>query len=369
MKITKISVFQQTQPLIKPYWLSGGRLKFEQLDSTFIKIETDTDIIGWGETCPWGHTYLPAHGSGVRAAAELLAPALIGQDPRKLDQINRTMDLTLPGHDYAKAALDIACWDILGQSAQLPIADLLGGHYAEPTPIASSISTGTPEEMLDLVKEYRDKDYFVHSVKIGADAAMDIERIRHLEENRRNGELIFYDLNRAWLPAEAVAVMNRVTDLPIIFEQPCETLDQCLTVRNLTSHAISIDENLITLDNAQRIINDRIAEILNIKISRVGGLTKAKRIRDIAMNAGLKFLVMDTGGGITADTATQHFAQSIPAEMRIGTWLCQEMISNDVAPGQGSRNINGSSQIPENCTGLGVVPDQSLLGKPSAVYH
>ena len=369
MKITRISVFQQTQPLIKPYWLSGGRLKFEQLDSTFVKIETDAEITGWAESCPWGHTYLPAHGGGVRAAAELIAPALLGTDPRKIDQINRTMDLTLPGHLYAKAAFDIPCWDILGQVAQLPIADLLGGHYCEPTPIASSVSTGTPEEMLELVKEFRAKDYFVHSVKIGADAAMDIKRIRYLEANREADELIFYDSNRAWLPAEAVSVMNNVTDLPIIFEQPCETLDQCLTVRRLTSQAISIDENLITLDDAQRIINERIGEILNIKISRVGGLTRAKRIRDIAINAGLKFLIMDTGGGVTADTATQHFAQSIPSEMRIGTWLCQEMIVPDVAPGQGSRNIGGSSQIPDDCIGLGVVPDESLLGEPTTIYQ
>ena len=175
MQIIKISVFQQIQPLHKPYWLSGGRLKFEQLDSTFVKIETASDITGWGETCPWGHTYLPAFGDGVRAAAKLLAPALLGCDPRKLDHINNLMDVTLPGHLYAKAALDIACWDILGQCANLPIADLLGGHYAEPTPIASSISTGTPDEMLSLINEYRANDYTVHSVKIGADPQLDIE--------------------------------------------------------------------------------------------------------------------------------------------------------------------------------------------------
>ena len=369
MKIKKITVFQQTQRLHKPYWLSGGRLKFEQLDSTFVKIETDSGLTGWGETCPWGHTYLPAFGGGVRAAAQLLAPALIGHDPRKLDHINNLMDITLPGHLYAKAALDIACWDVLGQSANLPIADLLGGHHSEPTPIASSISTGAPDEMLALINEYRARDYRVHSVKIGADQPLDIERIRHLEAHRNAGELFFYDVNRAWLPAEAIAVMNSVKDLPIIVEQPCETLDQCLTVRQKTSQPISIDENLITLDDAQKIIHRRIGEIFNIKISRVGGLTRARRIRDVAINAGIKLLTMDTGGGVMADTATQHFSQSIPISMRIGTWLCQELIENDVAPGQGSRNINGCSQIPDNCIGLGVVPDEALLGQASAIYE
>ena len=113
MKITRISVYQKTLALEKPYRLCGGRLLFENLDSTFIRLETDAGITGWGEGCPWGHTYLPAHGAGLRAAAELLAPALAGLDPRRLDQVNRCMDITLPGHLYAKSPFDIACWDIL----------------------------------------------------------------------------------------------------------------------------------------------------------------------------------------------------------------------------------------------------------------
>jgi len=70
MKITRISVYQVDLPLEHPYWLSGGRLKFEVLDATFVKIETDEGFIGWGEGTPWGHTYVPAHGPGIRAGIE-----------------------------------------------------------------------------------------------------------------------------------------------------------------------------------------------------------------------------------------------------------------------------------------------------------
>ena len=104
-----------------------------------------------------GNSYLPGFGGGVIAAAQLLAPALLGQDPRKTEHINAVMDFTLPGHLYAKSPFDIACWDIWGQSAGLSIADMLGGCY-EPTPIASSISLGTPAKMLDSVQQYRDRD-------------------------------------------------------------------------------------------------------------------------------------------------------------------------------------------------------------------
>lgn len=367
-RIEKISIYQKTLPLTEPYRLSGGRLRFEQLDSTFVKIEADNGLTGWAEGCPWGHTYLPAHGAGIRAAAELLAPALIGMEPSRIEHINAKMDLTLPGHLYAKSPFDIACWDIFGQSTGLSIADLLGGCYEEPTPVASSISTGSPDEMLELIQEYRDRGYYTHSVKIGADAGLDTQRIRYLETHREQGELIWYDVNRAWLPAQAIQVMNSVRDLPAIFEQPCDTLEQCALVQARTMHPISIDERLETIQDMQRIVHQGIGEIVNIKISRVGGLTRARKIRDIGMAAGMQFIIMDTGGSVIADTATQHFAQSIPRAARIATWLCQDMLSVDTAPGLGARNDNGDSQVPAGTVGLGVAPDEDVLGQSVAVY-
>ncbi|MEQ8442148.1 MAG: mandelate racemase/muconate lactonizing enzyme family protein [Alphaproteobacteria bacterium] len=369
MRIRRISVFHRTAPLTRPYKLSGGRLRFEELDCTFVKVEADNGLVGWGEGTPWGHTYLPAHGGGIRAAAELLAPALLDRDPRQPDRINRLMDLTLPGHLYAKSPFDIACWDLFGQSVGLPIVDLLGGRHEEPTPIASSISTDTPDGMLAEINLYRDMGYYVHSVKVGgSDTDLDIARIRHLKANERPGEFIFYDVNRAWTPAEAITVMNGVADLPVTFEQPCETLDQCAQVRALTRQPISIDERLETEGDMLRITAGHIGEVVNIKINRVGGLTKARRIRDIGLAGGFKFLVMESGGTVVADTQTQHLAQSIPRDLRLGTWLCQEMLSVDSAPGRGARNNGKGESVAPDLPGLGVAPDEDFLGDPVAVY-
>lgn len=80
-----------------------------------MRIDTDTGLSGWGEGCPWGSTYLLAHGPGIRAGIATLAPALLGRDPRALDAINRTMDTALPGHPYVKSAIDMACWDAAGR--------------------------------------------------------------------------------------------------------------------------------------------------------------------------------------------------------------------------------------------------------------
>ena len=313
LRINRITVHQLDLPLAGPYYLSGGRLKFDGLDSTIVRLDTDDGVHGWGEGCPWGSSYLPAHGNGVRAAIKELAPMLIGLDPRRLDTINRAMDLVLPGHLYAKSALDVACWDIAGKAAALPVCDLLGGREPAPVPIASSISTGTPEAMLADIQRFRDRGYRLHSAKISANIDLDIWRIHHLTANQHDGETIFYDVNRAWLPREVVVVMNAVEIGHSWFEQPCETLDETLMVRRRTRQPISIDEGLHTFQDLNRIHREGIAELINIKINRVGGLTRARRLRDYALETGMAMLIMDTGGTVLADTAVAHFAQAIPA--------------------------------------------------------
>ena len=106
-----------------------------------------------------------------------------------------------------------------------------------------------------------------------------------------------------------------------------------------------------------------LAEIANIKINRVGGLTKARRLRDQCLASGIAMLIMDTGGGVVADTAVAHLAQSIPAESCLGVWSCQEMVAVDVAPQRGARNIDGCFLAPE-LPGLGVEPELALLDNP-----
>ncbi len=152
MKIKKISVYQKDLPLSEPYWLSGGRLKFEVLDATFVKIETDSGYIGWGEGTPWGHTYLPAHGPGIRAGIETIAPVLMGMDTRQNERIEYVMDKELPGHLYVKSPIDMACMDISGQAAGLSLPDLLGGRYETGTRVMSSSSkTGLRESAFSMM--------------------------------------------------------------------------------------------------------------------------------------------------------------------------------------------------------------------------
>ncbi|MGI9418039.1 MAG: mandelate racemase/muconate lactonizing enzyme family protein [Geminicoccaceae bacterium] len=367
MKITRITVYQKDLPLKDPYWLSGGRLRFDVLDATFVKLDTDEGITGWGEGTPWGHTYVPAHGPGIRAGIETMAKAILGREPRSLDHIERAMDLCLPGHLYAKAPIDMACWDVAGQAANLSLADMLGGRDEEGTRIASSVSSGEPDYMLDIIQSYRNSGYKVHSAKVGGDVQRDISRIRALEQHRLADERILYDVNRAWTRREASIVMNAVADLGITVEQPGETLDDIAAIRQVTTTPISVDESLVTLQDAVRIVRQGIADVFGLKLNRVGGLTKARRIRDIGLSHGIQMYVMATGGSVLADTEAAHLAQSIPQEYRLGTWSCQDMLTEDVAPGRGARNVGGKLTVGET-PGLGFAPNEQRLGEPVAVY-
>ena len=367
MKITRLSVFHVDLPLEHPYWLSGGRLKFETLDATLIKVETDAGITGWGEGTPWGHTYVPAHGPGIRAGIETMAPFILGLDPRRVLDVERAMDLALPGHLYAKSPIDMACWDIAGQVAGVPVADLMGGGSRTPRPIASSVGAKTVEETRAVIERYRSRGYIAHSVKIGGDVGRDIDRIRDVEAIRKPGEIMLYDVNRGWTRAQALHVMRATEDLQVTFEQPCETLDDIAAIAAKHAAPVSVDESLVTLQDATRIARDGIAEVFGIKLNRVGGLTKAARMRDIALAHGIDMFVMATGGTVLADTEALHLAATIPDAHCHAVWACQDMITVDIAGGRGPRNRDGHLHLPD-APGLGVHPDEDALGDPVAVY-
>ena len=368
MRISRVSVWQMDLPLHTPYFLSGGRLRFDSLDSTIIRIDTDEGLSGWGEACPWGHTYLPAHGPGVRAGLGVLAPSVVGLDPRGLDHLNAVMDATLPGHPYVKSAIDIACWDIFGQAAGMPLWQCLGGHGATPVAVNSSISTGTPDEMIELIRTASAAGYRTHSAKIGGtDIAADIARIEAVAAALPDGESVTFDINRAWQPATAVQVLNSVASRDWI-EQPCETLDQCAHVAERVPQPIMLDESMHGFQDHLEAWRRGACEGVKVKPNRLGGLTRARQVRDFGVSVGWQMHIEDVGGTALADTAATHLAASTPDANRLASWLCHYHLALDPVPGQGARNSGGVA-VPPSAPGLGVAPDETAIGAPVAIYE
>ena len=197
--------------------------------------------------------------------------------------------------------------------------------------------------------------------------ARDIARVRDVEDIRREGEIVLYDVNRGWTRQQALRVMSATQDLNVMFEQPCETLDDIAAISGKHAAPVSVDEALVTLQDAARIARDGLAEVFGIKLNRVGGLTKAARMRDVALTHGIDMFVMATGGSVLADTEALHLAATIPDANCHAVWACQDMITAEIAGGRGPRNKDGHLHLPEK-PGLGVHPDEDSLGDPVAVY-
>ena len=261
----------------------------------------------------------------------------------------------------------MACWDIAGQAAGVPIADLMGGGSRTPRPIASSVGAKTVDETRAVLDRYRQRGYVAHSVKIGGDVERDIARVRDVESIRLPGEIVLYDVNRGWTRQQALRVMHATQDLQVMFEQPCESLDDIAAISGKHAAPVSVDEALVTLQDAARIARDGCAEVFGIKLNRVGGLTKAARMRDIALAHGIDMFVMATGGSVLADTEALHLAATIPDANCHAVWACQDMLTVDIAGGRGPRNIDGHLHLPET-PGLGVHPDEEMLGEVVAHY-
>ncbi|KAL4965013.1 mandelate racemase/muconate lactonizing enzyme family protein [Aspergillus stella-maris] len=368
LKITRIDVYQATLPYSHGvYLLSKGR-EYRSFDATFIRVTTSTGIEGWGESTPFGSTYVASHALGVRAAIAEIAPHLIGLDPRHVDRINEAMDDALLGHEAAKAAIDIACWDVFGKSVGMPVCDLLGGRTDSDLPIISSIGVGSPEEMRAMVDEHRKKGYTGHSVKIaGDDPGLDAERISASLADRKPGEMFLADANGG-LTVEMALRMLRLLPrgLDFVLEAPCSTWRESLSLRKRTDVPIIFDE-LATADASLiQIIADDAVEGINMKISKVGGLTRCRRERDMCIAAGYTFSVQDTVGSDISFAAIVHMAQTVPERNLRCILEVRDMVTLKTADGP-FEIVGGRLRAP-NVPGLGVTPKMDVLGEPVASY-
>jgi L-alanine-DL-glutamate epimerase-like enolase superfamily enzyme len=222
--------------------------------------------------------------------------------------------------------------------------------------------------MIALIRKASAKGYKVHSAKLGgSDTAIDIARMEGISAALPADEKVTFDINRAWTPAVAIQVLNSVKARDWI-EQPCETLDQCAHVASRVQNPIMLDECLHTMQDHLDAWKIRAGEGVKVKPNRVGGLTRARQIRDFGVSIGWQMHIEDLGGSALADTAAIHLASSTPEANRLASWLCHYHLSVDPVPGQGTRNVSGLA-TPPSAPGLGVEPDMNVLGEPVAVYQ
>jgi len=359
-------VYQVDLPLVEGrYSWSEGKF-VEVFDSTVVELVTDDGLCGYGEVCPLGPFYLPAFAAGARAGIGELSTSLIGQDPTAIGPVNQLMDSALLGHPYVKSAIDMACWDLLGKVTGKSVCDLMGGRFGDSVALYRAISQRPTQEMADNVAAHRADGYTKFQLKVGGRPQDDINRIRAVTEVLTDGEILVADANTGWRVDDAIRVINAVAGLDIYIEQPCRSYEHCLTVRRKTSLPFILDENITDVDALLRGHHDGAMDVINLKISKVGGLTKARQIRDLCVTLNIPMTIEDSWGGDITTAAIAHLAHSTPEQLRFSATDFNSYVSVQNASGAPQRVAGHMAASDE--PGLGITPNMDVLGSAVAEY-
>lgn len=358
--IAAIAAWRQVQPFRDgPYVLSGGRAE-TGFDSLIVRLRASDGSEGWGEAAPLGATYDPAFAEGARAALPLLAEALLGAPAFGPALLHRRMEARLRGHPYAKSALDMAAWDLLGRRAGLPLHALLGGAEGEGTELYRSISVAGPKAMAEQAKRLAAAGYRRLQVKVGGDPAEDAARLRAVRKAVPAARL-WCDANGGWSLAEARRFLLLTGGEDYTLEEPCAGLAANLALRPHCPRPLVLDESIAGPEEAARAAASGIDGI-TVKIARVGGITPARLVRDMAAALGLMVTVEDTGGAELDTAAMAHLSVTTPLARRAHTVDFHNWVT--ASHGTGLPPVTGGLLRPPEGAGLGIAVDAAALGTP-----
>lgn len=367
MKINKIRVYRTELPYVGGSYAWGAGNAITVAKATILVVDTYCGLSGCGEFTPCGENYMVAHSEGVAATIKLLAPHLLGLDPRQIEAVDLKMDQVVQGHGYAKAPIVAACYDILGKAADLPVWMLLGGKLTDGAPMYRVAPQKNVEETALEMEAHRAAGYRQFQIKVGADWRQDIDRIRTTVPLLKAGETALADANQGWRVDNAIRVARATRDLDYVFEQPCRTYEECLHVRPHVAQPMKLDECVTGMLAAQRIVHDKAADICCLKISNLGGLAKARKVRDFLVENRIPVVSEDTWGGEITSSVVAHFAASTPSEYLVNSTDLHNY--NTRSTGLGGPTVRDGKLYASDSPGLGVEPDYESIGEPVAVYR
>ena len=324
MKITKIETKIVEIPVESPYVFSHGVLK--RFSNVLVWVWTDEDVVGIGECSfvPGGGVSEETPESAKPMIDYCLTPEVVGEDPFNIERIHQKMDACVPRNLVAKGGIDLALWDIMGKALRLPAYRLLGGLYESKILATYTLSIDTPEKMAEQAVYRKSQGYRALVVKIGRNPQNDILRLKLVREAVGWDTLLRLDANEAYSPDQAIRIIRKMEKYePEFVEEPVKRWDRegMAKVAQAVDVPISSDESNTTLASARKVIEKGAADLINIKISKNGGLYRSKKIAVLAEAVGIPCLV---GGANTYEVGRQacrHFAVST-ANAQLGSEGC-----------------------------------------------
>jgi muconate/chloromuconate cycloisomerase len=362
MKVTSAEIIPVSIPMKKPFSISGGIIK--TADHVIVKLHTSNGLIGYGEGIP-----LPAYSEETQetvyyAIKNFLSDCVIDEDPLNIEKIIARMEMVLPGHQYAKAGVEFAIWDLIGKSLEMPIYKLIGGLYRDNIPLAWSIGYASVEEMVEEAVEKVKEGYRVVKVKIGRGATIDLEIVRSVREAIGNNIQMRVDANQGYTLDVAFKILRKMEqyDLQLI-EQPLNKydLDGMAKIARALDTPILADESVFGPDSAMKVIRAGAADIINIKIAKPGGIYNAKKVAAIAeaanvpceVGSNLEFAI-GTAAGAQLAASTKNITYE--CELNGPVYIVDDICKEPYVP------INGYLEVPKGY-GLGIEVDEKKIEK------
>ena len=371
MKIAALETFVVSLPVRRPHtW--AGNFSPPGRGYVVLKLTLEDGTVGWGEAQvlkDWGGEYGTRSGESHETTrvviGELLAPIVIGEDVREIENVHAKMDRLVRGYPYAKAAIDVAMHDCVGKLCGVPVYQLLGGLVRRAVALAHSIGLMEIEVALAEAQAVVDEGITTLKVKVGVDAARDIELVRRLRQTLGPDVRLRVDANqgyRTW--KEALRVIRAMAEYDIWYmEQPCEGLENMARVAQNTDVPIMADESAWSAHDVLRLIEWKAAEMVSVYYTKPGGLMKAKKLLAIAETGGLLCDINGSGEMGIGNAANLHLAASsriIELPGTIPVTSTAEIVRTKVA---GHKYLDDIIRVPfEYRDGCMLVPDGPGLG-------
>jgi len=367
MTISEIRVYTVPLNARSTYTMSNSTVATPE--STIVEVADRDGTLGYGEACLASPQFQPAHNDGVRSSLSVLAPAIIGLDPLKLNVVHATMAAAVDGHPEGKAALDIACWDLMGKKLGLPVVDLLGGAQMDQVITYHVVGISEPEDAAETAARLQDEGITRLQLKAGGRPIHeDIASIKAVAAVCRPGTDLAVDTNRGWSAVEAVQVSNACAGITMSMEQPCATEAELMHIKPQLRHPLVVDEVSTDIRSIARMISSGLADGFGLKLTRLGGLTAMRAVRDLCMAARTPMSADDAWGGDIIAAASVALGATLTPQFSRGAWLAHPYHQVHYDEVNGPRITNGFSTLPAGGPGLGLVLEEGQFGDPVAVY-
>lgn len=293
MKITEVKLGRISVPLRVPF--KTALRSVDSVEDVIVEVHTDTGAVGYGEAPPTGAVTGDTAGAIIGAIRDHIARSIVGMDVDDFEDVLQTVQRCVVRNTSAKAAVDMALWDLYGQLYRIPVYKLLGGSRKQlVTDI--TISVNSPEEMARDAVSAVGRGYDTLKIKVGANPALDVARLTAVRGAIGDGTRIRIDANQGWEPKQAVRLLNQMQErgLDIEFvEQPVKARDfqglKYVTERSYVP--VLADESVFSPEDAVTIMQMRAADLVNIKLMKCGGLYNALKIVSAAEVYGVECMI------------------------------------------------------------------------------